>query len=108
MMNDKIKPSHLSRTAMLYVRQSSMSQVMRNEESRRLQYRMKDRIMGLGWTEVEAIDEDLGKSAAEAGGRSGFERIVAEVSLAKVGIVAARELSRFSRNSQEWQQLIEV
>ena len=107
-MNDKLRPNHLSRKAVLYIRQSSLSQVLRNEESWRLQYGMRQRLVELGWIEIEIVDEDLGKSAAGATERSGFERMVAEVCLGKVGAVAAREVSRFARNSKEWQQLVEV
>jgi DNA invertase Pin-like site-specific DNA recombinase len=62
----------------------------------------------LGWSEIEVVDDDLGRSAAGTVTRAGFERMVAEVCLGKVGAVAAREVSRFARNSREWQQLIEV
>jgi DNA invertase Pin-like site-specific DNA recombinase len=106
--NGKVKPGHLSRKAMLYVRQSSPSQVLRNEESRRLQYGMKRRLVDLGWREIDVVDEDLGKSAEGHTERTGFERMVVQVSLGKVGAVAAREVSRFARNSRDWQQLVEV
>jgi DNA invertase Pin-like site-specific DNA recombinase len=69
---------------------------------------MQERLHRLGWTEIEVVDEDLGRSASGAVARAGFERMVAEVCLGKVGAVAAREVSRFSRNSREWQQLVEV
>ncbi len=107
-MNDKIRPHHLERKAILYVRQSSSYQVTHNEESRRLQYAMRSRLEELGWQEIEVIDEDLGRSAAGTVARSGFERMVADVCLGKLGAVAAREVSRFARNSREWQQLVEV
>ena len=107
-MSDKISQHHLQRKAILYVRQSSLYQVMHNEESRRLQYAMRDRLGLLGWEDIEVVDEDLGQSAAGAVTRLGFERMVAEVCLGKVGAVAAREVSRFARNSRDWQQLIEV
>jgi len=107
-MSDKITPLHLQRKAMLYIRQSSPHQVLHHQESRRLQYAMKDRLQLLGWSEIEAVDEDLGRSACGQVARSGFERLVAEVSLGRVGAVAARELSRLARNSRDWQQLIEV
>jgi DNA invertase Pin-like site-specific DNA recombinase len=93
---------------MLYIRQSSPHQVVHNEESRRLQYGMRGRLQHLGWHEIEVVDDDLGRSAAGAGQRRGFERMVAEVCLGKVGAVAAREVSRFARNSRDWQQLVEV
>jgi len=107
-MSEKISPYHLSRKAILYVRQSSTFQVAHNQESRRLQYAMRDRLRDLGWQDIEVVDEDLGRSAAGTVLRSGFERMVADVCLGKVGAVAAREVSRFARNSREWQQLIEV
>jgi len=107
-MNEKIQPQHLARKAMLYVRQSSAFQVTHNTESGKLQYAMQARLRDLGFNEIEVVDEDLGRSAAGTVCRSGFERMVAEVSLGRVGAVAAREVSRFARNSREWQQLVEV
>ena len=107
-MSDKIKPHHLDRKAILYVRQSSSYQVMHNQESRLLQYAMRDRLHALGWREIDVVDDDLGRSAAGSAIRAGFERMVAEVCLGKVGAVAAREVSRFARNSRDWQQLIEM
>jgi DNA invertase Pin-like site-specific DNA recombinase len=97
-MSEKIRSQHLQRRAILYVRQSSAYQVTHNLESQKLQYAMQERLMQLGWREIEA-----GMVT-----RSGFERMVAEVSLGRVGAVAAREVSRFARNSREWQQLVEV
>jgi DNA invertase Pin-like site-specific DNA recombinase len=90
------------------VRQSSAHQVLHNRESSALQYAMRGRLTTLGWSEVETIDDDLGRSAAGGVQRAGFERMVAEVCLGKVGAVAAREVSRFARNSRDWQQLIEM
>jgi DNA invertase Pin-like site-specific DNA recombinase len=107
-MSDKISPQHLARKAILYIRQSSTYQVSHNLESQRLQYAMQDRLRHLGWQEIEVVDEDLGRSAAGMVTRAGFERMVADVCLGKVGAVAAREVSRFARNSREWQQLVEV
>ena len=107
-MSDKIKPHHLERKAILYIRQSSNYQVSHNLESQKLQYAMQERLQQLGWREIEVVDEDLGRSAAGTVTRAGFERMVAEVCLGKAGAVAAREVSRFARNSREWQQLVEV
>jgi DNA invertase Pin-like site-specific DNA recombinase len=107
-MSDKIQPHHLQRKAILYIRQSSTFQVQHNQESRRLQYAMTERLEQLGWHEVEVIDEDLGRSGTGTVPRHGFERMVAEVCLGEVGAVAAREVSRFARNSREWQQLVEM
>ena len=97
-----------SRKAILYVRQSSAHQVLHNRESSALQYAMRGRLEQLGWSRIETIDEDLGRSAAGNVERTGFDRMVAEVCLGKVGAVAAREVSRFARNSRDWQQLIEM
>ena len=108
MITDKVRPHHLERKALLYVRQSSAHQVLHNRESSALQYAMRDRLMELGWSEIEVIDDDLGRSAAGGVQRAGFERMVAEVCLGKVGAVCAREVSRFARNSRDWQQLIEM
>jgi len=107
-MSEKIRAQHLERKAILYVRQSSPYQVLHNLESQKLQYAMEARLRQLGWREIEVVDEDLGRSAAGLIMRAGFERMVAEVCLGKVGAVAAREVSRFARNSREWQQLVEV
>ena len=107
-MSEKIRPQHLARKAILYVRQSSPYQVIHNLESQKLQYAMEERLHQLGWQEIEVVDDDLGRSAAGLVTRAGFERMVAEVCLGKVGAVAAREVSRFARNSREWQQLVEV
>jgi DNA invertase Pin-like site-specific DNA recombinase len=108
MIEQKIKAHHLERRALLYVRQSSTHQVLHNEESRRLQYAMEARVRSLGWKDVEVIDEDLGRSATSVVGRAGFQYLVAEVCLGKVGAVVAREVSRFARNSRDWHQLIEM
>jgi DNA invertase Pin-like site-specific DNA recombinase len=108
MMSEKIRPHHLERKAILYVRQSSAHQVLHNRESSALQYAMRDRLIALGWSEIETVDDDLGRSAAGGVPRAGFERMVADICLGKVGAVAAREVSRFARNSRDWQQLIEI
>jgi DNA invertase Pin-like site-specific DNA recombinase len=107
-MSEKIKPVHLSRQAILYIRQSSQFQVNHYQESKKLQYGMKARLKQMGWQDIEVIDDDLGISASGTEERGGFERMVAQVCMGKIGAVAARELSRFARNSREWQQLIEV
>ena len=76
-MSEKIRAQHLTRKAVLYVRQSSSFQVVHNLESQKLQYAMQARLRDLGWTEIEVIDEDLGRSVAGTEARSGFERMVA-------------------------------
>ena len=105
----KIKPEHLARKAIIYLRQSSDKQVRQNLESQRLQYEMAERIRGLGWQEIEIIQSDLGCSAAMASAaREGFERVLSSVALGEVGIVASREVSRLSRTDKDWCRLLEV
>src|SRR5215212_8108467 len=108
MSAERIGAQHLARKAVLYVRQSSAHQVQHNREGQALQYAMRERLVRLGWSEIEVVDEDLGRSAAGGVARAGFERMVAEVCLGKVGAVAALEVSRFARNSRDWQQLVEM
>lgn len=107
-MSEKLTAHHLERRALIYVRQSSHQQLVHNLESRRLQYEMEKRVRDLGWQETEVIDEDQGRSAATTTGRTGFQRMVAEVCLGKVGAVAALEVSRFARNNRDWHQMIEM
>jgi DNA invertase Pin-like site-specific DNA recombinase len=105
----KIKPEHLARKAIVYLRQSSEKQVRQNTESQRLQYDMAERIRGLGWREVEIINNDLGVSAAIGSiCREGFERVLSSVALGEVGIVVSREVSRLSRTDKDWCRLVEV
>src|SRR5947199_6813163 len=107
-MSDESKPHYRGRKASLYIRQSSAYEGSHSLESQKLQYAMQERLQQLGWREIEVVDEDLGRSASGTVTRAGFERMVAEVCLGKVGAVAAREVSHFARNSREWQQLVEV
>ena len=105
----KIKPEHLARKAIVYLRQSSEKQVRQNLESQRLQYELAERIRGLGWQEIETINSDLGSSAAMgSASREGFERVLSSVALGEVGIVASREVSRLSRTDKDWCRLLEV
>src|SRR5579862_7632519 len=107
--NPKIKPEHLARKAIVYLRQSSDKQVRQNLESQRLQYEVADRIRNLGWRCVEIIDSDLGSSAGMAADRrEGFERVLSSVALGEVGIVGSREVSRLSRTDKDWCRLLEV
>ena len=105
----KIKPEHLARKAIVYLRQSSEKQVRQNKESQRLQYDVAERMRALGWKEVEIISSDLGSSAAMASARrDGFERVLSSVALGEVGIVGSREVSRLSRTDKDWCRLLEV
>jgi DNA invertase Pin-like site-specific DNA recombinase len=106
----KIQGYHRDRLAVVYVRQSTMQQVERHQESTRLQYGLVERAQTLGWApaRVLVIDEDLGKSGRSAEGRPGFQRLVAEVSLNHVGLVLGVEMSRLARSCRDWYQLLEV
>src|SRR6201998_229476 len=105
----KIKPEHLARKAIVYLRQSSDRQVIYNKESQILQYAMAERVRALGWRHVEIIDSDLGSSAGMASARrKGFERVLSSVALGEVGIVGSREVSRLSRTDKDWCRLLEV
>jgi DNA invertase Pin-like site-specific DNA recombinase len=100
----KIQSSHLQRQAVVYVRQSTLQQVERHQESTRLQYALVDRAVELGWSpsQILLIDEDLGRSGSSAEGRPGFQRLMAEVGLDHVGIVLGIEISRLARSSRVW------
>src|ERR1700674_3569703 len=99
----KIKPEHLARKAIVYLRQSSDKQVRQNKESQLLQYAVAERVRALGWAQVEVINSDLGSSAGIAAAqREGFERVLSLVALGEVGIVGSREVSRLSRTDKDW------
>jgi DNA invertase Pin-like site-specific DNA recombinase len=106
----KIRARHLDRLAVVYVRQSTMQQVLDHQESTRLQYGLVHRAQALGWSaaRVLVIDDDLGQSGASAEGRQGFQRLVAEVGLDHVGLILGVEMSRLARSSKDWHQLLEV
>jgi len=106
----KIHDHHFNRLAMVYVRQSSPQQVLENRESRERQYALAQFAQRLGWTpeRVVIVDEDQGQSGKSADNRSGFQRLMTEVSLNHVGIVLGLELSRLSRSNKDWHQLIDV
>src|SRR5437588_3328479 len=107
--NPKIKPEHLARKAIVYLRQSSEKQVRQNKESQLLQYAVAERVRALGWKQVEFVDGYLGCSAAMASARrEGFERVLSSVALGEVGIVGSREVSRLSRTDKDWCRLLEV
>jgi DNA invertase Pin-like site-specific DNA recombinase len=107
---EKILPRHLERLAVVYVRQSTMQQVLEHQESTRLQYSLVRRAVAWGWPEVRVlvIDDDLGRSGTSAEGRHGFQRLVAEVGLDHVGLILGVEMSRLARSSKDWHQLLEV
>jgi hypothetical protein len=104
----KVTAAHLSRTALLYVRQSSLKQVLHNTESAVRQYDLRGKATALGWdaSQIIVIDIDQGQSGASAADREGFQHLVAEVSLGRAGIVLGLECSRLARNSADWHQLL--
>lgn len=108
--SEKIQPHHLERLAIVYVRQSTLQQVLDHQESTRLQYGLVDRAAALGWSRerVLTIDDDLGKSGSSVEGRVGFQRLVSEVGLNHVGLILGLEMSRLARSSKDWHQLLEI
>jgi DNA invertase Pin-like site-specific DNA recombinase len=107
-MDTKLSVEHLQRKAVVYVRQSSMVQVIHNLESQRRQYGLTERAEELGFRDIEVIDEDLGRSGGGCEERPGFERLVAKVCSGEVGGVICVEASRLARNGRDWHRLIEL
>jgi DNA invertase Pin-like site-specific DNA recombinase len=108
--HDKVTAQHLLRAAYLYVRQSSLRQVLENTESTVRQYALRDRAVALGWAleQIVVVDGDQGQSGASATDRAGFQQLVAEVGLGHVGIVLGLEVSRLARNNSDWHRLLEI
>ncbi len=106
----KVTGSHLARTAYLYVRQSTLRQVLTNTESATRQYALRQKAIALGWPaeQIVTIDTDQGQSGASAADREGFQRLVAEVSMGRAGIVLGLEVSRLARNNADWHRLLEI
>ena len=109
-VRSKITASHLERNAYLYIRQSTMKQVLENTESTKRQYALQQKGISLGWhiEQIIVIDTDQGQSGAQAADREGFQRLVTEVSLGHAGIVMGLEVSRLARNSADWHRLLEI
>jgi DNA invertase Pin-like site-specific DNA recombinase len=108
--SSKIVSLHLEKLAVVYVRQSSPTQVLEHRESTARQYALADQAVALGWPRerVLIVDEDLGKSGRTAEGRSGFQRLITEVTLNHVGMVLGLELSRLARSSKDWHAFFEM
>ncbi len=106
----KVQPHHLERSAYLYIRQSSMRQVVENAESAKRQYALRGRAVALGWRDeqIVVVDNDQGESGASAAWREGFQRLVSDVGLGRAGIVMGLEVSRLARNNADWQRLLEI
>jgi DNA invertase Pin-like site-specific DNA recombinase len=105
----KVTSDHLKRGAYLYIRQSTLKQVVENTESTKRQYALRERAIALGWPleRITIIDSDLGQSGAQSVDREGFQKLVAEVGLGNAGIVMGLEVSRLARNSTDWHRLLE-
>jgi DNA invertase Pin-like site-specific DNA recombinase len=106
----KVTGAHLARTAYLYVRQSTLRQVLTNTESAARQYALRQKAIALGWPaeHIVTIDSDQGQSGASATDREGFQRLVAEVGMGRAGIVLGLEVSRLARNNADWHRLLEI
>jgi DNA invertase Pin-like site-specific DNA recombinase len=106
----QVTARHLRRNAYLYVRQSTLRQVLENTESTKRQYALRERAIALGWPreQIITIDTDQGHSAASAADREGFQLLVAEVGLGRAGIVLGLEVSRLARSSTDWHRLLEI
>src|SRR4029077_15099034 len=106
----KVLTHHLERDAYLYIRQSSLRQVLENVESTKRQYALRSRALALGWRDEQilVIDHDQGESGASAAWRAGFQRLVTEVGMGHAGIVMGLEVSRLARNNADWHRLLEI
>lgn len=108
--SELVQSRHLNRRATIYVRQSSPNQVTTNKESQRMQYALRDRAATLGWHahDIQVIDTDLGRSAATIDGREGYQVLIAQIALGKVGILLAFDATRLARNCTHWYQLLDL
>jgi len=108
--NQKVTASHLKRRAYCYVRQSTLKQVFENTESTKRQYALRDQAIALGWpvVQVVTVDSDLGETATSVADRQGFQKLMTEVSLGRVGLVMGLEVSRLARNNADWARLLEI
>src|SRR5256712_11470019 len=102
--SDLMTPQHLTRKAVIYIRQSTPHQVVSHQESLRLQYALGPRARQLGWPDaaIDIIDDDLGLPAAPAHHRAGFNTLVAQVTLEQVGLIWSSDVTRLSRNCSDW------
>jgi DNA invertase Pin-like site-specific DNA recombinase len=108
--SELILPTHLTRRAIVYIRQSTAQQITHNQESLKLQYALKQRALELGWPEssIDVVDVDLGRSGATTEGRVGFQELVAQVALGQIGILIAYDATRLARNCSHWYQLLDL
>jgi len=110
MSQTKVRPTHVKRQAVIYVRQSSLKQVQENLESQRRQYQLVDRAQSLGWPAAQCvvIDDDQAISGAHSANRPGYQRLISWMALRQVGLVLGLEASRLARNNLDWYQLLEL
>lgn len=108
--SELVSPAHLARKAVIYVRQSTPSQVLTNQESLRLQYALNKRATDLGWhaEDVKVVDADLGLTGSSAQEREGFKELVSEVTLGRIGLILSSDVTRLSRNCSDWYPLLDV
>ena len=108
--SELVTPAHRERKALIYIRQSTPHQQLSNQESLRLQYALAQRAEQLGWhpEDIELIDADLGLTGASAQHRSGFQEVVAKVSLGQVGLILSVDVTRLSRNCSDWYPLLDL
>ncbi len=109
-LHQKINSDHLKRSAYLYIRQSTMRQVLSNTESTKRQYQLREKALALGWKseQIKIIDCDQAKSGAHMVDRNGFKELMTEVSMGKAGLVMGLEVSRLARNNADWHRLLEI
>ena len=109
-LSSKIQTRHRALQALVYVRQSSLQQIHDHPESRARQYALADHAVALGWSadQVVVIDEDQGQSGQRADSRAGFQRLLTDVTLGRVGLILGLEMSRLARSCKDWHQLLEV
>jgi len=109
-INQKVTASHLTRQAYCYVRQSTLKQVFENTESTKRQYALRERAIALGWpiVQIVTVDSDLGETATSVADRQGFQKLMTELSLGRVGLVMGLEVSRLARNNADWARLLEI
>ena len=109
-MNNKIQSFHHQKMACIYLRQSTMHQVMHNQESTDRQYALQHKALQYGWdtTRIRIMDGDLGRSGSNTANREDFKSLVAEVSMGNVGAIFVLEASRLSRSSADWNRLLEL
>ena len=109
-LHSKVTAAHLYKLAYLYIRQSSLKQIQYNQESTKRQYDLRNKAIALGWKidQIKTIDQDQGQSGSNSEFREGFQYLVSQVSMEKVGIVMGLEVSRLARNSSDWHRLLEL